>query len=260
MKGRSHAGLARDSVRRPPWSSAPAASAERAPLSLAAQGARVALVDVSQENLDVVVRRAKDAGGEVKPLIADLRTAEACRRPSSEAVAAGRDAAGLPARHRPQHTGKPVLDLGTLTGRQTLTPEPVDRVLARPGRRPADGRGGYGRMVFVSSVSGLLAHPHHAPYAATKGGINQMLRVMAREWAPLRRHGQRGRSRLHRDRPDQGLPRQATTTGRASSRWSRPSGSAAPRRSPTRSRSSPPTAPRFITGQILYVDGGRTLV
>ena len=44
----------------------------------------------------------------------------------------------------------------------------------------------YGRMVFVSSVSGLLAHPHHAPYAATKGGINQMLRVMAREWA---RHG-----------------------------------------------------------------------
>ena len=41
-------------------------------------------------------------------------------------------------------------------------------------------------MVFVSSVSGLLAHPHHAPYATTKGGMNQMLRVMAREWA---RHG-----------------------------------------------------------------------
>src|SRR5206468_3897402 len=41
----------------------------------------------------------------------------------------------------------------------------------------------YGRMIFVSSVSGLLAHPHHAPYAATKGGLNQLLRVMAREWA-----------------------------------------------------------------------------
>src|SRR5260370_42534229 len=44
----------------------------------------------------------------------------------------------------------------------------------------------YGRMVCVPSVSGLLAHPHHGPYAATKGGMNQMLRVMAREWA---RHG-----------------------------------------------------------------------
>jgi gluconate 5-dehydrogenase len=43
---------------------------------------------------------------------------------------------------------------------------------------------GYGRMIFLSSVSGLLAHAHHAPYAATKGGLNQLVRVMAREWAP----------------------------------------------------------------------------
>ena len=43
---------------------------------------------------------------------------------------------------------------------------------------------GYGRMAFMSSVSALLAHPNHAPYASTKGGINQMMRVMAREWAP----------------------------------------------------------------------------
>ena len=28
---------------------------------------------------------------------------------------------------------------------------------------------GYGRIVFLSSVSGLLAHADHAPYAATKG-------------------------------------------------------------------------------------------
>ena len=43
---------------------------------------------------------------------------------------------------------------------------------------------GCGRMVFLSSVSGLLAHAHHAPYAATEGGPNQLVRVMAREWAP----------------------------------------------------------------------------
>jgi gluconate 5-dehydrogenase len=42
-----------------------------------------------------------------------------------------------------------------------------------------------GRMVFISSVSGWLAHAGHAPYAATKGGINQLVRVMAREWAPF---------------------------------------------------------------------------
>ncbi len=42
---------------------------------------------------------------------------------------------------------------------------------------------GYGRQIYFSSVAGLLAHKHHGPYAATKGGINQMMRVMANEWA-----------------------------------------------------------------------------
>ncbi len=40
-----------------------------------------------------------------------------------------------------------------------------------------------GRIVMMSSVSGLLAHKLHAPYAASKGGLNQMGRVMAAEWA-----------------------------------------------------------------------------
>src|SRR5260370_11795785 len=55
-------------------------------LSLAAQGARVALVDVNTEKLDTVVRAAKEAGREVKPLVADLRTAQACREAVREAV------------------------------------------------------------------------------------------------------------------------------------------------------------------------------
>ena len=42
---------------------------------------------------------------------------------------------------------------------------------------------GHGRIVLLSSVSGLLAHAKHAPYAASKEGLNQMMRVMAHEWA-----------------------------------------------------------------------------
>src|SRR5580692_6855439 len=56
-------------------------------LSLAAQGARVALADINQENLDAVVRAAKEAGTEIKPLVADARTADACRAVVREAVA-----------------------------------------------------------------------------------------------------------------------------------------------------------------------------
>jgi gluconate 5-dehydrogenase len=42
---------------------------------------------------------------------------------------------------------------------------------------------GSGRQIYFSSVAGSLAHKHHGPYAASKGGINQMMRVMANEWA-----------------------------------------------------------------------------
>jgi gluconate 5-dehydrogenase len=42
---------------------------------------------------------------------------------------------------------------------------------------------GFGRMVFFSSVASILAHAHHGPYAATKGAVNQLVRVMANELA-----------------------------------------------------------------------------
>ena len=38
-------------------------------------------------------------------------------------------------------------------------------------------------MVFISSVAGSLAHKNHGVYAASKGGLNQLLRVMAHEFA-----------------------------------------------------------------------------
>jgi gluconate 5-dehydrogenase len=42
---------------------------------------------------------------------------------------------------------------------------------------------GASRIVFFSSVAGRLGHKNHGPYAATKGAINQLMRVMAHESA-----------------------------------------------------------------------------
>ena len=42
---------------------------------------------------------------------------------------------------------------------------------------------GYGRVVFFSSVAGLMGHRNHGPYAASKGAINQLTEVMAHEYA-----------------------------------------------------------------------------
>jgi NAD(P)-dependent dehydrogenase (short-subunit alcohol dehydrogenase family) len=50
---------------------------------------------------------------------------------------------------------------------------------ALPGMRAQ----GHGRIVFFSSVAGRSGHKNHGPYAASKGGINQLMRVMAHEHA-----------------------------------------------------------------------------
>jgi NAD(P)-dependent dehydrogenase (short-subunit alcohol dehydrogenase family) len=43
---------------------------------------------------------------------------------------------------------------------------------------------GYGRILSIGSVSSLLGHPYHAPYAASKGGVAIMTKSFATEWAP----------------------------------------------------------------------------
>src|SRR5580692_4302403 len=123
-------------------------------LSLAAQGARVALVDMSQENLDAVVRAAKEAGREIKPLVADLRTAVACRAAAAEAAAlVGTPQVFLHAVGR--NVRKPVLELDDADWDETLTLNLSTAYhLGRAVGRLMVGQG-YGRMVFVSSVSGL---------------------------------------------------------------------------------------------------------
>lgn len=116
-----------------------------------------------------------------------------------------------------------------------------------------------GRIVMLSSVSGLLAHAKHAPYAASKGGMNQMMRVMAREWASS------GvtvnavapgyiETRLTSDYLDQPGVRDGLTELVPSGRLGTPDEVVGP----VLFLSSPHAA--FITGHVVYVDGGRTLV
>lgn len=41
-----------------------------------------------------------------------------------------------------------------------------------------------GTATFVSSVSGMMAAPRHAPYGAAKAGLIHLVKTMATEWAP----------------------------------------------------------------------------
>jgi gluconate 5-dehydrogenase len=129
---------------------------------------------------------------------------------------------------------------------------------AQEAGRHMIGAGG-GRIVFLSSVSGHLAHRKHGPYAASKGGMNQMMRVMAAEWAC---HG------VTVNAVAPGYVETPLTAGYLEQPGVREDmvrlvpagrlGTAAEVVGPILFLSSPHAA--FMTGHVMYVDGGRTLV
>lgn len=118
---------------------------------------------------------------------------------------------------------------------------------------------GSGRILMISSVAGLLAHANHAPYATSKGGMNQLMRSMAREWAP---HGVRVNAiapgYVETDLTAQHLAtpgvRQELTDLVPAGRL----GTADEVVGPALFLSS--RHAEFVTGHVMYVDGGRTLV
>lgn len=151
--------------------------------ALADLGAKVLAVDLDKARLADLAQRVGGQGGHLEVVAADLTDPEACRRVVKEA--AGRLGSIQVFLHAIGRNNRlPILDLDDDAWSDLVslnlstaywTGQAVGREMCAAG---------YGRMIFLSSVSGLLAHAHHAPYAATKGGLNQLVRVMAREWAP----------------------------------------------------------------------------
>ncbi|WP_417563916.1 SDR family NAD(P)-dependent oxidoreductase [Microbacterium sp.] len=227
-------------------------------LAYAGAGASVAVVDRDPGVLEAIGAAFTGAGASVERIQADLTEHGAGARVVDEAVErlGGVDvllhAVGINDR-------RPVLD---------FTEDEWDHILqvnlstlfalAQAAGRHMVARGS-GRILALSSVSGLLAHHSHGPYAASKGGVNQLLRVMAREWAEagvtvnalapgyietpltageLAKPGKR--ASLEGMVPAGRLGTPEEVTGPALFLSSRHAG--------------------FITGHVLYIDGGRTLV
>jgi NAD(P)-dependent dehydrogenase (short-subunit alcohol dehydrogenase family) len=117
---------------------------------------------------------------------------------------------------------------------------------------------GAGRIVTIASVSSAVANPQYAAYAAGKAGVAHLTRVLAVEWA---RHGVTVNAigpavtptPLARQIVDDENRRQAALAKIPMGRFGTPEDLVGA----TVYLLSPASA--FVTGQILYVDGGRTV-
>jgi gluconate 5-dehydrogenase len=119
---------------------------------------------------------------------------------------------------------------------------------------------GHGRIVFFSSVAGRSGHKLHAPYAASKAAINQLMRVLAHEYAE---HGVTANAvapgymdtaltrRYLEEHPDR---RRALVELIPAGRFGTLEEVVGPVLFLCSRHAS------FITGQVLYIDGGRTVV
>jgi gluconate 5-dehydrogenase len=147
-------------------------------------GARVCAIDVSEERLARLTAEVptRAGGAPVLTVAADLATAEG----SIAAIGTARETLG----------GLDVFVHGVaINDRREIaeySPADWERFIAvnltsafftaQAALEPMRAQG-HGRVVFFSSVAGLLGHKKHGPYAATKGAINQLTKVMAHEYA-----------------------------------------------------------------------------
>jgi NAD(P)-dependent dehydrogenase (short-subunit alcohol dehydrogenase family) len=230
---------------------------EVAAVALAKAGADIAVCGRNRENLEKVSTSIKDLGGDSAGFYLDVTSQQSVQEGVDQIL---------------KHFGKidilvnnagvnhrvPVLEFteeawdfvidtnlkGYFLVAQAVVPQMIER--------------GYGKVINVSSIFGLTPLPDQLAYSASKGGVNQLTRVMALEWA---KKGIRVNAvaptyfetelvtQIRNDPERFKFINERTPMGR----WGQPEEMegiviflAAP-------------ASDFITGQIIYIDGGWTV-
>lgn len=223
---------------------------------LAAAGADVAVAARSRDEVEQTARDIREAGGTALPLTFDARDAGDCRRLVDEAaghfgrldamvVNHGRPGA-WPAEEITPEDWRDMIDVN-LNGCFYCAQAAGRRMLAQGG----------GSIVLVSSTASLYGHPKLAAYGAGKGGVDQLCRQLAVEWADrgvrvntinpgYMTHHMRGAESRHADPAVEEEARRMTPMRRRG----RPDELVGPVVFLVSDASS------FVTGHILPVDGG----
>lgn len=150
--------------------------------ALAAAGAKVAATGRDRSALEAIVAAIRSAGGEAEAFDLDV----------SSVASIGSAYASVHRRFGRLDISVNNAGLGANHPAVAVTEADWDQMMAVNLRGlffccQAAGRimleAGYGRIINMSSQAGLVAIKDHAVYAASKGGVNMLTKVLAVEWS-----------------------------------------------------------------------------
>jgi gluconate 5-dehydrogenase len=220
-------------------------------------GAEVAVIDVSAERLEELAARSGLEPGRL--VAADLAAAPAART----AIEAGATALGgldVFVHGVGINDRRPISEYAESDWEAIISVNLSSAFWTAQAALEPMRAAGHGRVIFFSSVAGLMGHRNHGPYAASKGAINQLTKVMAHEYATdgvtvnavapgyMDTHLTEAYLAAHPERREQ------LVSLIPAGRFGRLEEVVGPVLFLASARAS------FITGQILYIDGGRTVV
>jgi gluconate 5-dehydrogenase len=220
-------------------------------------GAHVGVIDRDAERIE---RLQSACGG--RPLAkaaADLRDGPSCRQAVAE-VRAQLGPIDVAVHCVGVNDRRPIEEYGDADWEAIVATNLSSAFWLTQAVTPEMRRRRQGRLIFISSVAGRSAHQHHGPYAASKGALDQLMRVTAHESAGdgvtvnAVAPGYMDTALTEDYLAGEDGRRQALVELIPARRFGRLEEVVAPVLFLASPRAS------FITGHVLYVDGGRSVI
>jgi len=150
---------------------------------MAAAGARVWLNGTSAERLQGAVERLHQLGLKVESACFDVAN-EARAAASIETISAEAGRLDILVNNVGIRMREPLENIGSAELRHMLDVDLVSAFSLSKLAAPLMARGGYGRIINISSIAALRSRVGDAAYIIVKGGMNAMTRSLAAEFGP----------------------------------------------------------------------------
>lgn len=146
-------------------------------------GAHVLATGRNAKNLDMLKAEIEVARGKCDTIVADIATAEGAEAVVTKALAL-RDTIDILVNSAGTAIVGPATGFDIADWDRTMAVNLRAPFLLSKGLAPAMMVQKRGKIINVSSQTGVIALPDHAAYAASKGGLNALTKALMTEFAP----------------------------------------------------------------------------